>query len=94
MPVDTTTPLNSLESDPQVELTKKQLRVKLRLAKLPKLEQGLVASGAGCNVLPMSYCVMNGLAYRTKSELSQLSGFNGSKGEVDGVLSLLVKIGP
>lgn len=78
----------------QAELKKKQLRIKLRLGKLARLEEGLVDSGAVCNVLPLSYCVRNGLVYIADGEVNQLFGFNGSKGELSGVISLLVKIGP
>lgn len=47
------------------------------------LEEGLEGySVVGCNLLPLSYDVRNGLGYTVGSQVTQLSDFKGAMGEV------------
>lgn len=67
--------------------------MKLRLAGLSKLEDGLVDSGLSCNLIPDTYCVRNVLDYQTGGEVQELKGFNGSRSAVLGRLETEVRIG-
>lgn len=74
-------------------IVRKQLKVKLRLGDINKLEEGVVDSGSSCNLLPMSYCLRHGICYQTRNKVREIVGFNGSRSEVMGQVELRVKIG-
>lgn len=54
----------------------------------------MVDSGYACNLLPLSYCKRYGLGLRTNHSLKELTGFNGTRGEISGIVQLEVVIGP
>lgn len=51
-------------------------------------------SSSRCNLVPLNYCKKYGLRVKRESQITQLSGFDGSSKGVEGYLESWVKIGP
>lgn len=78
----------------EISVVTEQLRVKFRLGDSSGLEMGLINSGSGCNLLPLSYCKRYGFGMKGEQRATQVKGFNGSFSEAEGYLDIWVKIGP
>lgn len=75
-------------------IVRKQLKVKLGLGDLNKVEEGVVNSGSSCNLALMSHCLRHDIGYQTGNRVREILSFNGSRREITRQVKLLMRIGP